>query len=483
MEKTDVAVIGAGISGCAAAYELALAGASVTVLEQGGDVAAGATRANSAIVHSGYDPAPGTAMAKYNLLGSLLLQKRAAEWNFPYKRVGSLTVAFGPEQAEVLQELLLRGEKNKVEGLSLLSSKEAYLREPALAPGVSGALLAETCAIVGPWELALCHAENARAHGAAFYFNRPVTGLQKTADGWLVQSPQGEIKAKVVLSAAGAFAAEVLAMAGGCGYTVSPVKGEYFLLDKSAGETVRSVVFSLPSEKGKGVLIAPTVHGNLIVGPSADAAAGPGDTASTSAGLAEVRAAAERLVPKVPLSLCIRNFAGVRARSSERDFILGEAARLPGFYQMAGMQSPGLTAAPAAAKAVAAEICHALHLPQAPEEESPLFRWPTPFWELEDGDRQALLRQDKRYGRVICRCETVTEGEIVRALQSPLTPASVGGVKRRCGAGLGRCQGGFCGPRVQEIIARERGLPLEAVVQEEAGSWLLTGPSKGGAKA
>ena len=481
MERWNVVIVGAGISGCCAAYELARAGAQVLVLEKGGDIAAGATRANSAVVHSGYDPEPGTCMALYNVQGNALIHARAWAWNLPFRQTGSLTVAFGAAEKAALQQLLERGRDNGVPGLAILPPEELYKKEPRVAAGASGALWAPTCAVIGPWELAIAHAENAAAHGACFLFGQEVTAIRRSGEGFAVTTSRGSYETDLVLNAAGTCADEVLAMAGGGGYTISPVKGEYFLLDKSAGDTVHSVLFSLPGEKGKGVLLAPTVHGNLIVGPSADPARDPEDTSTTAQGLAGVETAARRLVPEVPLNTSIRSFTGVRARPSTGDFVLGQRTDIPGFYEMGGMQSPGLTAAPAAACAVAEQMLAALGLAPVKEEEPvPAFCWPTPFRELPLAEQEALIARDPRYGRVICRCETVTEGEILRALRSPLTPPTVGAVKRRCGAGLGRCQGGFCGPRVQELIARERQIPLEDVCQENAGSWLLTGKTKGG---
>ena len=478
----DVVIIGCGVVGASAAYELARYKLRVAVLEAAADIAAGTTKANSAIIHAGYDPEPGTLMARLNVEGNRLTGEICEKLQVPFKRVGSLVAAFSPEQLPTLQALYDRGCKNGVPGLRLLSGTEARAMEPGLSEEVCGALLAPSAGIIDPWGFAIAMAETAVRGGVELRRDCPVTGIEDTGAGFVLHTPAGDVAARFVLNAAGVDADRVHEMLEPNDWHTLPSRGEYYLLDKSEHDRVSRVIFQCPGPEGKGVLVAPTIHGNLICGPNAEAVEDRLDLGNTAAGMAEVRAKASRSVPGVEWRQNIRNFAGLRANTTRSDFIIEESKAHPGFIDLAGIKSPGLSSAPAIAK-MAAEMLAAGGLALEPDPDFVDKREHIVFKNLSAEEKNELIRKDPRYGRVVCRCETITEGEIVAALHSPIPPRSINGVKRRCNAGMGRCQGGFCGPRVQEIIARELGIDQAEVLLEQAGSTILTGRTKTGGNA
>ena len=478
----DVVIIGCGVVGASAAYELARYKLRVAVLEAAADIAAGTTKANSAIIHAGYDPEPGTLMARLNVEGNRLTGEICEKLQVPFKRVGSLVAAFSPEQLPTLRTLYDRGCKNGVPGLRLLSGEEARAMEPGLSEEVCGALLAPSAGIIDPWGFAIAMAETAVRGGVEVRRDCPVTGIEDTGAGFVLHTPTGDVTARFVLNAAGVDADRVHEMLEPNDWHTLPSRGEYYLLDKSEHDRVSRVIFQCPGPEGKGVLVAPTIHGNLICGPNAEAVEDRLDLGNTAAGMAEVRAKASRSVPGIQWRQNIRNFAGLRANTTRSDFIIEESGAHPGFIDLAGIKSPGLSSAPAIAK-MAAEMLAADGLVLEPDPDFVDKREHIVFKNLSAEEKNELIRKDPRYGRVVCRCETITEGEIVAALHSPIPPRSINGVKRRCNAGMGRCQGGFCGPRVQEIIARELGLDQAEVLLEQAGSTILTGRTKTGGNA
>ena len=475
----DVIVIGCGVVGAACAYALSRYELKIGVLEASNDVANGTTKANSAIVHAGYDPAPGTAMAKHNVRGNAMMPELCEKLDVPFLKNGSLVLSLAPEDDAELQRLYERGKENGVPGLRMLSREETLAMEPGVSPEVRGALWAPSAGIVNPWELCYAMAETAVRNGADLHLEAPVTAIGCEEGGFRLSTPKGEFTARFVLNCAGVAADRIAAMVGDRSFRIEPTKGEYYLFDKSEGTRVSRVIFQCPSKLGKGVLVAPTVHGNLIVGPNATLC-GAEDTANTADGMAFVRASALRSVPGLNFRENIRNFAGVRANSDHDDFILGESEAAPGFYNLAGIRSPGLSAAPALGEESVRWLREA-GLALREKESSVDSRRRVRFHELSDAEKNEMIRLDPRWGRVICRCETVTEGEIVACLHTPIPPTTVNGVKRRVGAGMGRCQGGFCGPRVQEIIARELGMDPTEVLMDWPGTWVLCGETKGGA--
>ena len=477
----DVIIIGCGVVGAACARSLARYSLRVGILEASNDVANGTTKANSAIVHAGYDPLPGTKMARLNVSGTAMFPNLCQLLDVPYRNNGSLVLSLSEEDDATLKTLYARGLANGVPGLELLDREQTLALEPNLSPAVRGALYAPSAGIVNPWELCCAMAESAVRNGVELHLSAPVTAIERTEDGYRLQTPKGEFSARYVVNCAGTRSDRIAGLVGDHSFTILPAKGEYFLLDKSEGQRVEHVIFQCPSKLGKGVLVTPTVHGNLLVGPNA-APADPEDTTNSAEGLAFVRASALRSVPGINFRDNIRNFAGVRANADREDFILEESAAAPGFIHAAGIRSPGLSAAPA----IGEEVVDLLRQAGLALREKPAFldgRKRVRFHELSEREKNELIARDPRYGRIICRCETVTEGEIVACLHTPIPPVSVNGVKRRVGAGMGRCQGGFCGPRVQEIIARELGLDPTQVLMDWEGTWVLCGETKGGAKA
>ena len=471
----DVVIIGCGIVGAATAFELSKYRLKVGIVERENDVACGTTKANSAIIHAGYDPVPGTLMARLNVRGAALARELCAALDVPYLPCGSLVLGFSPEDQAHLEELYRRGVANGLPDLALLTGDEARAMEPNLSPAVTAALHAPTAAICSPWEYGLALAETAVRNGAELQLETAVTGLTPTEEGWRVETNRGVLEARYVVNAAGLDAQAIHEMAAPPSFAIHPSRGQYFLLDKSEGGRVGRVIFQCPNEKGKGVLVSPTVHGNLIVGPDAEPVEGD-DTSTTSAGLAFVRETALRSVPSVDFRTSIRNFAGVRASTGAKDFIIELSA--PHFLDLAGICSPGLSAAPAIGE-YAVELLGQAGLALERKADFQASRKRIRFREMSPEEKAKLVAEHPAYGRVICRCETVTEGEILDALAGPIPPRSVDGVKRRAGAGLGRCQGGFCGPRVVELLAREQHRSPGDIPQERAGSWLLVRETKG----
>ena len=473
----DVVIIGCGVVGAAAAYQLSRYQLKTLILEASNDVANGTTKANSAIIHAGYDPEPGTLMARLNVEGNRLTGEICEKLQVPFKRVGSLVAAFSPEQLPTLQTLYDRGCKNGVPGLRLLSGMEARAMEPGLSEEVCGALFAPSAGIIDPWGFTIAMAETAVRGGVELRRDCPVTGIEDTGAGFVLHTPAGDVAARFVLNAAGVDADRVHEMLEPNDWHTLPSRGEYYLLDKSEHDRVSRVIFQCPGPEGKGVLVAPTVHGNLIVGPNAEPVADRRDLGNTADGLAFVKARARQSVPGIRFGENIRNFSGIRANTDRDDFIIEWSWAYPGFLDLAGIKSPGLTSAPAIGK-LAAELLAEAGLPL---DEKPDFidqRRVVRFRHASPEEKAALIAKDPRYGRVICRCETITEGEIVDAIHSPVPATTVNGVKRRCNAGMGRCQGGFCGPRVQAILARELGVSPTGILMDQAGSWVLCGETK-----
>lgn len=477
----DVAIIGCGIVGAAAACELSKYRLSIAILEKENDVADGTTKANSAILHAGYDPRPGTLMAKLNVEGVRLAKELCRKLDVPYRGCGSLVLAFSEAERKTLQKLYEQGVQNGVPGMELLDAPALQVLEPNVSPQAVAALHAPSAAIVSPWEFALALAETAVRNGAKLFLESPVTAIRRIEGGYALSTPGGTRAARYVLNAAGVYADAVHNLVASPAFEIIPDRGEYYLLDKSEGNRVDHVIFQCPTRLGKGTLVAPTVHGNLIVGPNNEPPADGDDTATTRAGLSHVAEMARKSVPSVDLRASIRNFAGVRAAADINDFIIAEAPGAPGFIDLAGIKSPGLSAAPAIAR-MASELLRDCGLTLEEKAEFIDARRRVRFKELSPADKAALIRENPAYGRVICRCETITEGEILDAIRSPIPPRTVDAVKRRCNPGMGRCQGGFCGPRVVELLSREFGLDPTEILQDKAGTVILTGETKGGVR-
>lgn len=474
IDRTDVVIVGGGIVGAATARELAKYDLNVLLLERHPDLAMETTKANSAILHAGFDAPPGSLKALLNVRGNELFRQLQAELGLELKLTGSLVVATTAAEMDALGELYRRGEQNGVPGLRILSREQVLAMEPNLTDNTLGALHAPTAGIMSPFGAALALAENAARNGVTILRECPATALAVT-DGRIagVHTPQGFIATRFVVNAAGVESGMISRLAGDDSFCIKPRKGEYLLFDKKASGLIKTVIFPTPTKVSKGILVSPTVHGNMFVGPNAQDSRDADDVGTTAAGLAEIIAGAERLVPGIPVAASITQFAGLRAVADRGDFIIGPSPAVGGLVHAAGIQSPGLTAAPAIAERVAA-VLRDLGLELKPKRQfNPVNPPRTVFSELPAAARQELIRRNPLYGRVICRCETITEGEIVAAIHGVCGARTVDGVKRRTRAGMGRCQGGFCGPRVTAILARELGIPVTAVRKDTAGSYLF----------
>ena len=452
------------------------------MLEQENDVAMGTTKANSAIVHAGYDPEPGTLIAELNVRGSKMMEGLCRELSVKYKRIGSLVLAFDEDGRRHLDKLYDNGLKNGVPDMKILSGDEAHELDANLSQDVCAALYAPSAAIIDPWGLCIAEAEVAVRNGVVLKLRSGVTGLENRGDSILLHTASGDYETRYVINCAGGWSHEICALTGETEWEAHPSRGEYYLLDKSSGSLVNHIIFQCPTAAGKGVLVAPTVHGNLIVGPNATSVASPYSRETSLAGLDEVAVVGRKSVDDIDLRQSIRNFAGVRAITSEPDFIIRPAKACGRMLHVAGIKSPGLSAAPAIAEYAVGVLANmGVTLNRKTDWDGT--RTQIRFKELSLPEKAALIQRDPRYGRVICRCETITEGEIVAAIHSPIPPCSIDGIKRRAGSGMGRCQGGFCGPRVLDILSRERMVNPLDILQDGDGTTLLVGETKAGANA
>ena len=473
--ESDILIIGSGITGCAVARELSRYNASVIVLERESDVAEGATKANSGIVHAGYDAFPGTRKARYNILGASMYPALCEELGVPYRRNGALVIGFDEADRATIENLLARGKANGVRCLEILERDEALRLEPALSPDVLCALSVPESAIVSPYEMAFALADDAALNGVSFRFNEPVRDVSALPDGrYAVVTDAGSCVCRVLINCAGASGAEIHNRLSSERLEMVHRRGQYYLLDRADPQPFTRTVFQCPSVMGKGVLVTPTVHGNLLLGPTAEDIDDPLDTATTAGGLSEVLAKASRTWPGLSVRSNITNFSGIRAHLTGDDFIVGPCDGCPGYFEAIGIESPGLSSAPAVGAELSGMVAAWLHLSRK-EKTVPLPRRPKPFHDMTDEERARAVESDPSYGQIVCRCETVTEAEIRAAIRRPVGAYSIDAVKRRTRAGMGRCQGGFCMPRVAAIIAEETGLPLQEITKNGGASRLLSG--------
>ena len=472
-DQYDVLIIGAGVTGCAIARELSHTGLKIALSDACDDVAMGASRANSAIVHAGYDCVPGTLMAKLNVRGNEMFDDVCESLNVPLLRVGSFVIAFGEEDEKELNNLLERGRANGVPGLEIISGERAREMEPKLSDDVTAALWAPTAGITCPYELTIAMSENARANGADILLRKRAAAIDYANDEFTVKFEDGtSVSAKYVVNAAGVYADEVARLIGDDSFTISPRKGEYMLLDKQA-LCVGTVIFQTPSKLGKGVLVSPTVDGNIFAGPTAQDKVEKNDPQTTPEGLAELKKFSLKSVPTLNLRQVITSFAGVRAQPSTGDFIIRPSDKNARFIHAAGICSPGLSSAPAIAEYVRGLIKEAGADTAERADAIYVREHAKPFRQMDAEERAEAYKRNPLYGRIICRCETVTEAEIVDAIHRGAT--TVDGVKRRTRAGMGRCQGGFCAPRVMEILSRELGVPTESLTKFGGKSYMVAG--------
>lgn len=475
----DVIVIGGGVIGGAVLRELTKYRLRVCLAEKEADVAMGASKANSGIVHAGFDAIEGSNKAKFNVLGNTMMQEYATELGVKFARIGSLVLAFSHEDMCALAVLKERGEHNGVEDLRIIDQNELRSLEPHVSCNAVGALYAPTGGIICPYELTIAAIGNAMDNGAELFTDFCVSKIAKKDSVFTVTASSGKVlQGKLLINCAGLGAETVAKLAGDNSIRIGARRGEYILLDRESGNFVRHTVFTTPTKMGKGILVSPTADGNVLLGPTAEELT-EGSTDTSATGLDSVMDNAKKMCENVPLFNTITSFAGVRAYSRDRhDFIIEESNEVPGLIHLAGIESPGLTSAPAIAKFAAEELV-GKHMSLKKNETFSGKRAPDCFFkQLSTEEKNKLIAKDPAYGRIVCRCEQITEGEIVRAVHENPPARNVDAVKRRTRAGMGRCQGGFCQPSVAEIIARETGIALEQVTKNGKGSHLLVRRSK-----
>ena len=473
----DVAIIGGGVVGGMIARKLSSYNLSICIIEKESDVAMGATRANSAIVHAGFDAKEGSLKALLNVRGSEMMEDIARELGVKYKRNGSLVIGFSDEDRIALQDLCQRGIKNGVNGVRVVERDELKALEPNISDNAICALYAPTGAIICPYELTIAAIGNAMDNGADLFLNFPVKSINRNGDVYEISSKSATVKANYVINAAGLYSDEIAKMVGDESFTVHARRGEYVLLDRECGEIARHTIFRVPSKMGKGILVSPTVDGNLLLGPTSEDIDVKSDKQVTRKGLDKViLEAGENLSVRVPINKSITSFCGLRAVGSTGDFIINSNAK--NFINVAGIESPGLSSAPAIAEYVAEMLSNMGLLLKANEGFDPIRAPKHAFKEMTVEEKNEIIKRDNSYGRIVCRCETVSEGEILDAIRSNPPAVTVDAVKRRTRSGMGRCQGGFCGTYVMELIAHERGVPFESVTKSGGKSTIVVGKTK-----
>lgn len=470
----DVVIIGAGVVGCSIARELSRYDLQIQVLERASDVCEGTSKANSGIVHAGFDAHPGTLKAKMNVAGNEKMEALSRELDFPFQRNGSLVLCFAEKDRDKLEKLLEQGIANGVKELRIIEKEELRQMEPDISREAVAALYAPTGGIVCPFGLTIAMAENAAVNGVEFKLETQVFSVKRKENHYLVTTSRGEVECLAVVNAAGVYADTFHNMVSGRRLHIIPRKGEYCLLDKKVGNYVHSTIFQLPTVYGKGVLVTPTVHGNLLIGPTAADIEDKEAVSTTGEGIADVQKRAALSVEKLPTKQIITSFAGLRAHEEGGDFVLGEPEDAPGFFDAAGIESPGLTCAPALGEYLAGLVAERLKAEK--KENFVAARKGIPNMALaSEEERKKLIAENPAFADVVCRCELVTEGEILAAIHRPVGATTLDGVKRRTRAGMGRCQAGFCSPKTVELLARELNRDMAEITKNEKGSEFLTG--------
>ena len=472
----DVAVIGAGVVGAMVARTLSQHNLKICILEKENDVAMGATKANSAIVHAGFDAKCGSLKAKLNVKGSEMMPQIAKEFGVKYKNNGSLVIGFDEEDRKTIEELLNRGIENGVKDLKVLEKEDLKTLEPNLSDNVICALYAPTGAIICPYELTVAAVGNAMDNGADLKCNFEVCAIKSLSDGYEILSKDTSVKARFVVNAAGIYSDKIAAMIGDNSFKITPRRGEYILLDKECGNLVSHTIFRTPTKAGKGILVSPTVDGNLLTGPTSVDIEDKEDKKTTEEGFASIIKEANENVDGIPYGKTITSFCGLRAAGDTGDFIINSPRS--GFINVAGIESPGLSASPAIATMVQDMLKEQGLELEANPDFNPIRKPMHAFREASIEEKNRIIKENKAFGRIICRCETVTEGEILEAIRTNPKPADLDGVKRRTRAQMGRCQGGFCSPYSIELLSKELNIPCEKITKCGGNSKLITSKTK-----
>ncbi len=474
--KYDILIGGAGVSGAMVARELSRYQLNVCLLEKENDVACGASKANSGIIHGGFDPEPDTLKAKLNVTGVPLLYEAAEQLHVPHRKNGSMVCAFGTDEEPAIDELYQRGLSNGVSGMEILSGDEARALEPNLSEKISKVLHIPGAGIICPYELTIASVGNAMDNGVQLKRNFAISAIEKNDSGFTVTSSEGEtVEGSLFINCAGCHADKIAEMVDDKYYTIIPRAGEYLLLDKAEGQRVSHTIFQVPSKEGKGILVTPTVDNNLLCGPTAAQVAAPENTETTSDGLAVVQRLAAKSVPSVNFRQVITSFTGVRSSEKGGDFIVEGSQKVKGFYHVAAIDSPGLSSCVAIAKYLVELLKNdGLELLEKTDWNG-CRENPHAFRSMSDDEKNEYIKEHPAYGKIVCRCECVSEGEIRTALRMNPPALDLDGVKRRTRSGMGRCQGGFCSPYIMKLIAEEQGIPMENVSKNGKGSEPLLG--------
>lgn len=472
----DVVVVGAGVVGAMCARTLSSYGMKVCIIEKESDVAMGATKANSAIVHAGFDAENGSLKAKLNVRGSQMMGNVAKELGVKYIRNGSMVVGFSSEDENTIKELYNRGVKNGVEELKILSGDEARGIEPSLSSDITCVLHAPTGAIICPYELTIAAIGNAMDNGAALMLDSKVEKININEDSFEIITQKDTVKAKIVINAAGLYSDEIAKMVSDNSFSITPRRGEYILLDKEEGNVINHTVFRTPSSMGKGILVSPTVDGNLLLGPTSENIEDKGDTKTTKNGFDKIIKEAGENVSGIRINKAITSFCGLRAVGSTGDFIINSPVK--GFINAGGIESPGLSASPAIAEYIAQLLREQGFKMEKDEKFNPVRKPMHYFREASIEEKNKIIEKDSSFGKIVCRCETVTEGEILEAIRTNPRPTTLDGVKRRTRAQMGRCQGGFCMPYIVELLAEEQGTLYEDITKFGGNSKINVGKSK-----
>lgn len=475
----DIAVVGAGVVGALIARTLCAYRLNLCILEERQDVALQASSANSAIIHAGFDAKEGTLKAKLNVRGAEMMPEVCRELGVKYRNNGSLVIAFNDADLGVVETLYRRGLANGVKDLKILDREALRAVEPNISKNAVGALYAPTAGIVCPYGLTIAAVGNAMDNGAALRLNFKVAGIEDLGGYYRVTSSSGEsVETRYIINAAGLGSDDVARLAGDNSFEVHARRGEYILLDKTCGTLISHTIFRTPSKMGKGILVTPTVDGNLLMGPTSLDISDKDDRSTTAEGLATVMKEAAENVEGLMLNQAITSFCGLRAVGDTGDFIINSPR--PRFLNVAGIESPGLSSAPAIAEYVVELLRDSGCILEKNAKFNP-YRAPMhAFREASIEEKNEIIRKDPAFGRIVCRCETVTEGEILQAIRQNPRPVDLDGVKRRTRAQMGRCQGGFCSPTVVELLAKERNIPFEAVTKCGPGSYINIGKTKEG---
>lgn len=473
----DVTIIGAGVIGCSIARELSKYKLKTCVVEKSEDVSTGTSKANSAIIHAGFDAKPNSLKGKLNAKGNGMFDKLSKELDFPFKRIGALVLSFNEEDMPVLEKLKTQGEENNVPGLEILYKEKLRKMEPNLSSEVVAALFAPSGGIVCPYEMTIALAENSNDNGVEFKLGTEVKGIDKNGSEYIIKTNKEDIVTKLVINAAGLHSDDINNMVSNKKLEIIARKGQYCLFDKAVGDMVSSTIFQLPTKMGKGILITPTVDGNILIGPNAEDIKDKTDLTTTGQGLAEVVEKARISVKEIPMNQVIASFSGLRSHCIKDDFVIGEAEDARNFINAAGIESPGLSSAPAIAEMIEKIVVEKLN-PEENVKFNPIRKGIPKFREMSNEERKEIIKEIPEYGKIVCRCETVTEGEILDSIRRPLGATNLDGVKRRTRSGMGRCQAGFCSAKIVDILCKELNLEKTEITKFGGKSNLILGKIK-----